>query len=235
MRIAVLTDVHGNLTALEAVLLESTRLGCDLVYHTGDAIGIGPWPGECVELLVSDPRCRAVLGNHELYQARGLPGLPDRPMSPAEIEHHHWVGSSLARQHLEWLTRLPRLAVHELGGTSVAFLHSVLRPDGCDFEDVPPGVLDDFFAAIPAPVVFFGHAHWPVYSRGVIEAVNPGSAGCTPEGVAPFALVTAELGLEIEIRTAAYDPALVVAELRHRKVPDRGIIAKTFFGGSGPM
>ena len=53
MKIAVLTDAHGNLPALEAALAAIRVMGCDVVYHTGDAVGIGPYPAECVERLLS--------------------------------------------------------------------------------------------------------------------------------------------------------------------------------------
>ncbi len=55
MKIAVLTDVHGNLPALQAALRGIRREGCDAIFHTGDSIGIGPYPAECLELLLNTP------------------------------------------------------------------------------------------------------------------------------------------------------------------------------------
>ena len=51
MKIAVLTDVHGNLPALQATLRGIRREGCDAIFHTGDSIGIGPYPAECLDLI----------------------------------------------------------------------------------------------------------------------------------------------------------------------------------------
>ena len=56
MKIAILTDVHGNLPALQVALRAIRREGADAIFHTGDAIGIGPFPAECLELLLSTPR-----------------------------------------------------------------------------------------------------------------------------------------------------------------------------------
>ena len=64
MRIAVLTDVHGNWPALRAALEAINRIGVDGVYHTGDAIGIGPFPRECLEALLERPDARCLMGNH---------------------------------------------------------------------------------------------------------------------------------------------------------------------------
>ena len=65
MRIAVLTDAHGNLPALQVALAALQREGCDAIFHTGDAIGIGPCPAECLDLLLNTPRVRPVMGNHD--------------------------------------------------------------------------------------------------------------------------------------------------------------------------
>lgn len=55
MRLAVITDLHGNLPALQAAFTAIERFGVDLLIHTGDAIGIGPYPRECLEILSVRP------------------------------------------------------------------------------------------------------------------------------------------------------------------------------------
>ena len=55
MKLAVLTDAHGNLPALEAALGAIRAEGCDAIYHTGDAIGIGPYPAETLDCLLNTP------------------------------------------------------------------------------------------------------------------------------------------------------------------------------------
>lgn len=62
MRIIVLTDVHANLPALQAALKEIRKSGYDVIVHTGDAMGIGPYPVECLEVLMSTPK-RHVAGS----------------------------------------------------------------------------------------------------------------------------------------------------------------------------
>lgn len=73
MRIVVITDVHANLPALEAALDSIRAEGYDVLFHTGDAIAIGPHPAECLDLLLSTPNTRFVIGNHEAWFINGLP------------------------------------------------------------------------------------------------------------------------------------------------------------------
>ena len=73
MKIAVVTDVHGNLPALQAALSAISQEDCDAIYHTGDCIGIGPYPAECLDLILNTPRLFPVMGNHDAWFAHGLP------------------------------------------------------------------------------------------------------------------------------------------------------------------
>lgn len=72
-RIAVITDAHANLPALDAALAAIRGDGVAAVYHTGDAIGIGPFPAEVLDRLLHEPRMRSVMGNHDAWFAFGLP------------------------------------------------------------------------------------------------------------------------------------------------------------------
>ena len=72
-RTAVITDAHANLPALDAALAAIRGDGVAAVYHTGDAIGIGPFPAEVLDRLLHEPRMRSVMGNHDAWFAFGLP------------------------------------------------------------------------------------------------------------------------------------------------------------------
>ncbi len=63
MRIAIISDIHGNLAALEAVLKDIASRNCDKIYCLGDVIGYGPNPNECLEVVRTLDAC--VLGNHD--------------------------------------------------------------------------------------------------------------------------------------------------------------------------
>ena len=100
MRIAVLSDIHGNLEALEAVLAEVDRHGVDLLYSLGDIVGYGPSPAACIEIV----RSRAAVslaGNHDAAVA-GLTSLEDfnefaRSAVAWTTRSSHWRCSPTAR------------------------------------------------------------------------------------------------------------------------------------------
>ena len=77
-RIAVITDAHANLPVLDAALAAIRGDGVSAVYHTGDAIGIGPFPAEVLDRLLHEPGMRPVMGNHDVWFVFGLPS-PGRP------------------------------------------------------------------------------------------------------------------------------------------------------------
>lgn len=115
MKIALLTDAHGNLPALDAALLAVEQEGCDAIYHGGDAVGIGPYPAGCVERLLS-AGARCVLGNHEAYLLDLLPHDEASGMGVDEVAHHAWVqaaqGPALRRAVAAW----PWLLAAEIHG-----------------------------------------------------------------------------------------------------------------------
>ena len=78
VRIAFLTDVHGNLPALEAVLADAREQGAEQVWDGGDAVGYHPWPTECVQLL-ADTCAVTIMGNY------------DRKVLKAPQRHQRWL------------------------------------------------------------------------------------------------------------------------------------------------
>jgi predicted phosphodiesterase len=73
MKLAVLTDVHANLPALEAVLDDIDAEGADLLLHLGNAIASGPFPAECLDRLRNVRNARLVIGNRDEHFVHGLP------------------------------------------------------------------------------------------------------------------------------------------------------------------
>lgn len=195
--IAVISDVHANLPALEAVLAQIDELGCTRIWCLGDTVGYGPWPSECVDLVLE--RCEIVLaGNHE----RALVGDPSvTPDSvPGMFSGGPGAGLELARrvlrpQQLEWLAQLsPQRIVDE-----VELYHGSRRDPVWEYVrsgDVATGHLNEQQRGLSA----VGHTHAQLYwelqpgaqlalggrveagrkvrlDRGPRRVFNPGSVG----------------------------------------------------------
>lgn len=69
-KIAIFSDIHGNLQALESIIKDIKEKQIDNVYCLGDVIGIGPNPKECLDIIIKN-NINMVLGNHELYFLKG--------------------------------------------------------------------------------------------------------------------------------------------------------------------
>jgi predicted phosphodiesterase len=232
MRIAVLTDAHGNLPALRAALAEIRRIGVDAVHHTGDAIGIGPQPAETLDLLLSQPDAVLLMGNHDEWFAKGLAERPEW-MSAGELTHHRWVHAQLDPALRAVVADWPYALDGEIGGARVRFLHYPLTPHGfAHFRTLEtPADADALFGgAGDADVVFYGHHHPFSDLSGAARYVNPGSLGCHHRPLARFAVLEAagDGHASIAFHAAPYDPAPMLAEFERRGVPERDFILRHF-------
>jgi diadenosine tetraphosphatase ApaH/serine/threonine PP2A family protein phosphatase len=216
VRYAIVSDVHGNLEALRAVL-DDAAARADGVVCLGDSVGYGADPAACVELL--DRRARAIVaGNHEYGVAGRLDLDWFNRWARAAAE---WTRERLDDDHRAWLGALP--LVRELEDATLVHA-SPAQPDEWDYLVTP----DDGFGAFPHFATrwcFVGHSHvsgaWSLGSSGpdfdprptvvCAEAgrryiVNVGSVG-QPRDRDPracYGVWDVEAG-RVEIRRVAYD------------------------------
>jgi len=236
MRIAVFTDVHANLPALEAALEAIRTEGCDALFHTGDAIAIGPYPKECLDLLLNTPGLECVKGNHETWLVNGLPQPWPEWMTEGELEHQHWTWRQIDAPARAAVARWPYVIHREIEGVRVAFMHYGLHPSGRDFVPTvrhpKADDLDDVFAGCSADLILYGHDHWFSDQQGRARYVNPGSLGCHTIAVARYCVVElGRRGFTVQHRQASYDDRALFRAFEERAVPERGFIYRAFFGG----
>jgi putative phosphoesterase len=236
VKIVVITDIHANLPALESVLKAIQMEGYDTLIQTGDVIGIGPYPSECIDLLLSTPRVENIKGNHETYIVDGILDPPPGYMSAGEVQHHLWEQARLTAHHKTIITYWPFLIKHEFEGVKVAFMHSGLGESGHDIQGIPRNAnaldLEKLFAPYEARLVFYGHRHEDSDVQGQARYINPGSLGCNNTAIARFCVARFNHGqYQIEHRLVAYDDCGLSMAFEERQVPDRHFICRTFFGG----
>jgi predicted phosphodiesterase len=235
-RIAVITDVHANLPALDAALAAIARAGCDAIYHTGDAIGIGPYPAECLDRLLSTPNMHFLMGNHDELFAHGLPVPRPEWMSEGEEQHQRWTHAQLDPALRAVVAGWPWAIRAEFGSLTVSFQHYALdaegqglglfipRPDAAAFDRAFP---DDGTA-----LFFYGHDHQASNLRGRACYINPGALGCSSSPLARFAMLEVGDDGEYTVRQEAtpYDEAPLLRAFAEREVPERDFILRAFFG-----
>ena len=171
--LAIISDIHGNLDALGAVLNDVAANACRAMVCLGDVIGYGPEPGECVR-MVREFSGATVIGNHEaMFLAMLAEGRSKR-----EKTNDLWRSLSLCREQLgasdrKWIRSLPLSTI--IG--DVSFVHASLHlPSDFDYIYRPEFARENF-AAQETPISFHGHTHVPV----VWEEKDKEVTGYTPE------------------------------------------------------
>lgn len=223
MRVAVVSDVHGNLPALEAVLAEIEREGVDLVVSGGD-VGMGPMPAECVDALLALDRVLWVRGN------------ADREAVPERYEElARWVAERLGPERRQLLAGAPLTAavdVEDLG--PVLCFHGTPRSDEEILTKLSPEQrVAEALDGVEQRVVVHGHTHVQ-YDREVAgrRVVNVGSVGIPYEG-RPGAF-WALLGPDVELRRTDYDVGAAVAAIRATGYPAIDELAGWLLGPPDP-
>ena len=196
MRVAVLSDIHGNLPALEAVLGDVAREGVDDLVVPGDTIS-GPWPVEVFELL-------------ESIDARIVRGNADRGVLEREERYgplHAWCADRLGEERLSRAARWPLTLEVEVDGLgAVLVCHSTPSSDEVIYTRITPDAeVASLLGEVAKDAVVSGHTHIQFDRRlpGGLRVVNPGSVGMPYEGArgAFWAL----LGPDVEFRRTEYD------------------------------
>ncbi len=160
-RIAILSDIHANLPALNSVLAEVDAAGVDEIFFGGDTVGYGASPGACIA-KVRERGGRSVMGNHDFYtlEVRADPArLPEgvRETNPVWAGVAH-AAESLDEEDIAWLASLPHTLPVGGGILAHAALH---KPDQWPYllsmRDAKPTlkILNESGSSIG----FFGHTH----------------------------------------------------------------------------
>lgn len=222
MRCALISDVHANLPALEAVLGDIDARGdIDATYHLGDLVGYAPWPNEVVS-LIRDARISGVAGNYDSTVATGYAHCgcryEDARQEALSHESYAWTLANTSADSKRFLGALPfRLDVRPFGGHQAGPTLRLVHGNGVlNTVYVTEERSDDFLAkmaggmgARAGDAVCFGHTHKP-WHRAVegVHFVNTGSVGRPKDGDprAGYAVIqVTDSAVEVEQVRVAYD------------------------------
>ena len=207
-RIGVLSDIHGNAVALQAVLADIERV--DALVCAGDVVGYGPSPGQCVS-MIRDRDIPTVVGNHDWAVMNGQPyESGDR-----------YACETLPDDAIGWLCTLP--VSQRLFDDRLKLVHVHPDPDRRDpgIRIEPPDFQPEFLG--DERVLVLGHTHIQhaeVYDNGTV--VNPGSVGQPRDGNpdAAYAIVNMS-DHSVELHRVSYDISRVQARIRDTGIDDR--------------
>lgn len=235
MRVLIISDIHANINALEAVLLEAGAV--DAVWCLGDIVGYGPDPNQCVERVRNLPNLTCILGNHD---AAALDQIDITAFNPEARQAITWTQQALSDESIKFLKSLAETAV--VGDVTLAH-GSPRQPIWEYLLDTRTATLNfDFFRT---PFCFVGHTHLPVlyylpddtraarllvpdnFTQTTLtprSIINPGSVG-QPRDRDPrsaYAIYDTDLGTW-EFRRIAYNILDVQDRMRKMGLPDRHI------------
>jgi diadenosine tetraphosphatase ApaH/serine/threonine PP2A family protein phosphatase len=152
MRVLVISDIHANLTALEAVLADAGER--DATWCLGDLVGYGPDPNECVERIRDLPNLVCIMGNHD---AAALDQIDVDTFNNEARTSLKWVKATLSAENLAFIQRLPEIAETN----RVTLAHGSPRNPIWEYILDPRTArrnLDHF----QTPFCFVGHTHLPI-------------------------------------------------------------------------
>ena len=222
MRIAVIADLHANLPALQAVLDDAAKIGCEAVYCVGDVVGRGPHPNEVVDELrrLAIP---SVQGNWDeaVGMDREQPGSawPSDEAEAAGLASLAWTAERMTDENRAWLRNLPTTLRVGIEGRSLFFFHgSPLRSSEYLWADRPSRHLARIASDEADDLFCFGHTH-EAFHRVVGQShfVAAGSVGCGDEADqrARYAVVyVGQPEIAVGFRPVAYDQRKVIADLQ---------------------
>lgn len=203
MKTLVISDIHGNWPALQAVAETPDCREADTIISLGDLVGYGPWPAACVDWVQTHAQV-AVQGNHDRAYGEDVPPR----CGPA----FQWLSEAVApltrarltSAHRQYLADLPRWASLDIEGKRYVFIHAAPTDPLYRYIGPDPRQWRAELASVVADVLVVGHTHLqfmlPMGSRAV---VNPGSVGQPKDGDPRAAYLIIEDGI-CRLKRVAY-------------------------------
>lgn len=234
--IALISDIHANLPALEAVLDDITMRQPSATYHVGDLVGYAPWPNEVVAVL-AERGIQGVSGNYDSTVGLDYKHCGCRYEDPRQEALSHlsfnWTRQECSSETKELLAALPfRLDVHPLGGhgagPKVVLVHGTPTLNTVYWTEDRS---DDFCRKMAeiagmksGDIIAFGHTHLP-WHRVVdgMHFVNTGSVGRPKDGDprAGYSLldIASDGAVDVRHERVAYDVARASGAIRTSSLP----------------
>ena len=249
MKLALISDIHANLPALEAVLRDIARHNVEGTYHLGDLVGYAPWPNEVVERIVAEG-IPGVAGNYDSTVATDYKHCGCRYEDPRQEELSHlsyaWTREHVTERTKRSLGALPfRIDLRPIGGHVAGPTLTLIHGNQTlNTVYVTEDRSDDFLrkmgnaiGARSGDVVAYGHTHLP-YHRVIdgVHFVNTGSVGRPKDGDPRAGYVVLSLGEgdpTIDFIRVEYDVKKAAEAIRASDLP--ADFAEYLEGGGKPL
>lgn len=213
MKIAVISDIHSNIAALEAVWKDIQTRKVDAVVCGGDLVGYAPFPNEVID-FIKEKQVSCVMGNYDdaIGNARIVCGCDYKDAKAQELGERSiaWTRNHVTEENKGFLRNLPSEIHFRAGHYKVKFVHgSPRRLNEYLCEDISDEYLRELLSDSQADILICGHTHIPYHKTPDAgkHVINAGSVGKPkhrdPQAV--YALVDIGKEVQVEFRKVPYD------------------------------
>ena len=213
MKIAVLSDIHGNMQALERVLADIKEQSCEKVFCLGDLAMAGPEPEKVIEFVKKQQNWTVIQGNTDKMIADFTPEILKNTENAFPVMGHALADDVLflSDDAKHFLKNLPPQKEVEVEGVKVLLVHGSPRRNNEDIlPDMPLETVEEIIKGTNADLIFCGHTHVPAGYQTTKKqtVVNVGSVGrpMTPDAKSCYCIAEFNDGqFTIEHRLLDYD------------------------------
>ena len=241
---AVITDIHGNIEALNSVLEDIKQRNVDDIFCLGDIIDVGPNSKECVDKLI-EYNVKSILGNHELYLIRGTDIEPS--IVGEEKEHYKWVKNSLTEREINYIKALPLYYEinidydNKIDSKKIVLCHYLIYDEKAEqpFEKSNLKKEIDLWIKYKNPNITYivGHLHKSFDINEVngingdyIEEINElpnievvDSAGCSYDEFVSYLLIEIDKSIKLHKIKVKFDRDKFIKKIINTNFPDKKI------------
>ncbi|MBI9045985.1 MAG: YfcE family phosphodiesterase [Anaerolineaceae bacterium] len=225
MRIAIISDIHGNLPAFMAVMEAIKQLNIDTIWNLGDSVGYGPYPEEVLSYLQEKP-ILSILGNYDkkVLKFDQKKKKWKKTKSEKKFSAFKWASKNISNSNKEFLASLPEQLQFELSGKKIRLVHGT--PNSSQ-EPLYPHTKEERFIKLseqtPADMILCGHSHQGFYKQiNQTWFLNPGSVGRPDDGDYRASYMTIDLSqsdLSVQIHRSPYDLEKLVNHFYQKNLP----------------
>ena len=248
---ALITDIHGNIEGLTAILNDIKNRNVDDIYCLGDVIDLGPNSKECIDLLI-DNNIKTILGNHELYLLKGTD--IDSSIQGEEKEHYKWVKNSLTDKEIDFIKKLPlyyKIDIsydNKIQNKQIVLCHYLIKDEKAEYPFEKSNLKNDINLWIkynnPNITYIIGHLH-KHFNENIIDGIEEDciteidelpnieivdSAGCSYDEYVSYAILEINKGINFKRINVKYDRDKFINKVINIDFPDKKNIMKYFYG-----
>ncbi len=216
MKIAILSDIHSNIFALDNVLFDLRSKGIEKILVAGDLIGYYYWPNQVISKLMEDPNIICISGNHEDILKKTLDNDEDAKIYKKKYGSGFEICKrELSISQLNWLLSLPKTLTLTFEEVSFFLSHgSLTTSDDYIYPDSKGTLLDDNYSE--ETFTIFGNTHYPFIRMHKNKyLINPGSVGQPRDvsSLSSYVVINTE-NMSIQFNRVAFESSLIADRIK---------------------